>query len=267
MRVKLVLIGDRGERTVYRLKKVPTVIGRGRDADLTLAHPLASRHHCELYEVEGTLCVRDLGSLNGTFVGDFRVTEAALESGDILTIGGARFEVVVDKEAEPLMPPPAAVSGPAAPKQEADVTEPVMFEPEVLESEIMEPEVAAPDLVEPDVVEPDVIEPEIIEPEFAAQPKPDEPEELDELDFADVDPAQATPAASAKPETKPAKPAKPPGPQAKTQPVSKSTPKDAKAAPKDDAAPSQINLAGLGEDEPKHVSTDDSGLNSFLRKL
>ena len=54
MRVKLVLITDQGERTVYRLKKLPTIVGRGRDADLTLAHPLASRHHCELYEVEGT---------------------------------------------------------------------------------------------------------------------------------------------------------------------------------------------------------------------
>jgi len=231
MRVKLVLIGDQGERTVYRLKKVPTVIGRGRDADLTLAHPLASRHHCELYEVEGTLCVRDLGSLNGTFVGDFRVTEAALESGDILTIGGARFEVLVDKEAEPLMPPPASslASPAAAPQQQAEVADP------------------------------EVIEPEIVEPEIA---EPIEAEELEELDFAEIEPVETTPTVSAKPETKPAPAPKSPSPQPKTQPVNKSKPKDAPAS-----SQSRIDLAALGEEAPNPISTDDSGLSSFLKKL
>lgn len=72
-------------------------IGRGREAKLTLAHALVSRIHCELYEVDGVLCIRDLGSLNGTYVGDVRVTEAALESGDILSVGAFQFELIIEE--------------------------------------------------------------------------------------------------------------------------------------------------------------------------
>jgi len=232
MRVKLVLLGDHGERTVYRLKKLPTVIGRGRDADLTLAHPLASRHHCELYEVDGTLCVRDMGSLNGTFVGDFRVTEAALESGDILVIGGGKFEVLVEKDAEPLLPPTAP--------QESAATAPARAE----------------------TIEPATIEPEILEPEVAdAEPADD----VEELDFAEVEPVEITPTVPVKPEAKPSPPAKPQSPQPKAeQPKAKPT-----TPPKDAAAPaeSKIDFSGLGQEPSDAVSTDDSGLNSFLKKL
>ncbi len=92
---KLFLVGDDPEPTVIKLKKLPMTIGRGKEADLTLAHPMISRLHCEFYEVEGTLCIRDLGSLNGTFVGEIRVNEAALESGDHLTVGSATFKLVI----------------------------------------------------------------------------------------------------------------------------------------------------------------------------
>jgi pSer/pThr/pTyr-binding forkhead associated (FHA) protein len=104
---KLVLVGDRQKPTVIKLKKLPMTVGRGKEADLTLAHPMVSRLHCELYEVEGTLCIRDMGSLNGTYVGDIRITEASLESGDLLTIGEATFKVVVGEGSseEALMPP------------------------------------------------------------------------------------------------------------------------------------------------------------------
>jgi pSer/pThr/pTyr-binding forkhead associated (FHA) protein len=104
---KLVLVGDEPKPTVIKLKKLPMTIGRGKEADLTLAHPMVSRLHCEFYDVEETLCIRDLGSLNGTFVGDIRVNEAALESGDQLTIGSATFKLVLGNEPvdDELMPP------------------------------------------------------------------------------------------------------------------------------------------------------------------
>jgi pSer/pThr/pTyr-binding forkhead associated (FHA) protein len=105
---KLILIDPGAEkRKAVRVRKLPMTVGRGRDADLTLAHPMVSRLHCELYETEGTLCLRDLESLNGTFVGDTRVTEVSLESGDILTIGSAKFELVIDAE-DPILVPPQA---------------------------------------------------------------------------------------------------------------------------------------------------------------
>ena len=95
LQAKLVKVGDGQKSTTIRLRKLPITVGRGREADLTLIHPMISRIHCEFYEVDGTLCIRDMGSMNGTFVGDIRITEAALESGDRLTLGDVTFEVIV----------------------------------------------------------------------------------------------------------------------------------------------------------------------------
>lgn len=116
IKAKLVMVGDQQKPTVIKIKKLPMTIGRGKEADLTLAHPMISRLHCELYEVEGTLCIRDMGSLNGSFVGDVRVTEAALESGDLLTIGAATFKLVVgdDKAGDDEIMPPAAAASKAS---------------------------------------------------------------------------------------------------------------------------------------------------------
>jgi pSer/pThr/pTyr-binding forkhead associated (FHA) protein len=68
---------------------LPAIIGRSRTTDVTLAHPLVSRQHCELYEADGKLMLRDLGSLNGTFVGDTRLCEQPLpiQSGERFTVG------------------------------------------------------------------------------------------------------------------------------------------------------------------------------------
>ncbi len=97
MNAKLVLVGKSDKPTVVKVKKLPMTLGRGREADLTIAHPTVSRLHCELYEIDETLCVRDMGSLNGTFVGDVRITEASLESGDELIVGSARFKLLIDE--------------------------------------------------------------------------------------------------------------------------------------------------------------------------
>ena len=68
------------------------IIGRSRHTDLTLGHPLVSRQHCEVFEANGMLMVRDLGSLNGTFVGDSRLAEQAMpvKPGDLFTVGPSR---------------------------------------------------------------------------------------------------------------------------------------------------------------------------------
>ena len=104
MDAKLVLLGDKSKPTVLKLKKLPITLGRGREAGLTVAHPMISRQHCEFYEVENTLCIRDLSSLNGTFVGGIRIEEASLESGDVLMIGSTEFKVEISED-QALMPP------------------------------------------------------------------------------------------------------------------------------------------------------------------
>ena len=92
MEAKLIVVAGEAKEGEYKLR-LPTVVGRSRTTDLTLGHPLVSRQHCELYEADGVLMVRDLGSLNGTFVGETRITgEVSLEPGSLLTIGAVTFK-------------------------------------------------------------------------------------------------------------------------------------------------------------------------------
>src|SRR5437773_11063101 len=106
--VKLVVVGGDVKTTEIKLK-LPSTIGRGRGASIVLPHPLISRQHCELYEAGGRLMVRDLGSLNGTFVNNQRVTEAAIAPGELLTVGTVTFRAVYEAE-EPIGAAPGAKS-------------------------------------------------------------------------------------------------------------------------------------------------------------
>ncbi len=93
MKAKLLVVGGDAKAVEINLN-LPVIIGRGREATLTLPHPLVSRKHCELFEADGTLMVRDLGSLNGTYVGSQRVTESELPPGELLTIATINFRAV-----------------------------------------------------------------------------------------------------------------------------------------------------------------------------
>ncbi|MCA9176497.1 MAG: FHA domain-containing protein [Planctomycetales bacterium] len=93
MRAKLVVIGGDTKTPEVELR-LPAILGRGREATLTLPHPLVSRQHCEIYEQSGQLMVRDLGSLNGTFIANERINEAPLANGQLLTVGTVTFRAV-----------------------------------------------------------------------------------------------------------------------------------------------------------------------------
>ncbi len=72
MNVDLLVYKD-GEPLKTVSVTLPVIIGRGRNATFTIKHPLLSREHCEVFEENGAVQVRDLDSLNGTFVDDSRV--------------------------------------------------------------------------------------------------------------------------------------------------------------------------------------------------
>lgn len=104
MEAKLIVVGGEVKATEIKLK-LPTIIGRGKGATLLLPHPLVSRQHCEIYEDNGQLVVRDMGSLNGTFVNNTRLTEPVyLPSGDLLTIGDVTFRA--EYTSDPNLQPP-----------------------------------------------------------------------------------------------------------------------------------------------------------------
>ena len=90
---KLVVVG--GETHYQEVVLVfPSIIGRCKDCDIVLRHPLVSRRHCEISSSGTGLKVRDLGSLNGTFVGRERITERDLRPGELLTIGTVTFRAI-----------------------------------------------------------------------------------------------------------------------------------------------------------------------------
>lgn len=95
--VKLVVVGGEAKSKEVQLK-LPTIIGRGREGvSLTLPHKLVSRKHTELFEQEGQLFVRDLGSLNGTYVNSQRIAESQpLKPNELLTLGNVTFRAVYD---------------------------------------------------------------------------------------------------------------------------------------------------------------------------
>ena len=74
--------------------ELPVVIGRGTDSTLTIKHPLLSRRHCEVYSENDQVFVKDLASLNGTFVNDARVeTSLPLTPGSQLKLGTVEIQV------------------------------------------------------------------------------------------------------------------------------------------------------------------------------
>ena len=71
----------------HPLTKSRTVIGRGSDADITIADTGTSRKHVEILWDGQTAMVRDLGSTNGSKLDGAPVKKAALTTGSVIRIG------------------------------------------------------------------------------------------------------------------------------------------------------------------------------------
>lgn len=71
----------------HSIARSRTVIGRGSDADITIADAGSSRRHAEILWDGERAMMRDLGSTNGTKVNGQKVREARLESDTTITIG------------------------------------------------------------------------------------------------------------------------------------------------------------------------------------
>jgi pSer/pThr/pTyr-binding forkhead associated (FHA) protein len=72
----------------FILKSLPAQIGRGPDCSIALDADLnISRKHAEIYEWNGMLRLRDLGSLHGTMINEVQVKDQALSPGDRIIMG------------------------------------------------------------------------------------------------------------------------------------------------------------------------------------
>jgi len=85
----------------------PVSVGKSPDNQLQLDDLTVSRYHLELSISGGEIEVRDLESLNGTFVGDVRVTRARVRPGMTLTVGSIKLLLLAqERDAVSVIPEP-----------------------------------------------------------------------------------------------------------------------------------------------------------------
>jgi pSer/pThr/pTyr-binding forkhead associated (FHA) protein len=88
----LVVVRGPNAGSRFLLDREVTTIGRHPDADIFLDDVTVSRRHAELHHTDQGVVVRDLGSLNGSYVNGERVDERLLVTSEELQIG--RFKLL-----------------------------------------------------------------------------------------------------------------------------------------------------------------------------
>ncbi|MEO8431387.1 MAG: FHA domain-containing protein [Acidobacteriota bacterium] len=93
-KVSLAVIAGPEAGRIFPVDKPRVIIGR-QDADVSVEDPEVSRQHAAIEIAGDRVLLLDLGSTNGTFVGDERVTEIALENQSEFSVGGSTLMLIV----------------------------------------------------------------------------------------------------------------------------------------------------------------------------
>lgn len=107
MKVNLVYFRRNGQRKDILVQKPLSVLGRRDDCDVRIPLMGVSRQHCEVTVAGGKVTVKDLGSSNGTFVNQQRITEQDVKGGDLIQMGSVVLTLQVDGEPSAITPPTA----------------------------------------------------------------------------------------------------------------------------------------------------------------
>ncbi|MFM8378133.1 MAG: FHA domain-containing protein [Planctomycetia bacterium] len=105
MNVRFVVTKPASKATTFPVR-LPLLVGRSEEAKFRIQQDRVSRKHCEFFEQDGGVYLRDLGSTNGTFLnGELLETSAKvpLEPGAVVKVGSLEFRVEFDA-AEPATP-------------------------------------------------------------------------------------------------------------------------------------------------------------------
>jgi pSer/pThr/pTyr-binding forkhead associated (FHA) protein len=81
-------------RRMHDLGDEVVTVGRGQESDIFLDDVTVSRKHAEIMHGDGGYRIRDVGSLNGTYVNRVRVDAVDLRNGDEIQVGKYRFRFV-----------------------------------------------------------------------------------------------------------------------------------------------------------------------------
>jgi pSer/pThr/pTyr-binding forkhead associated (FHA) protein len=105
MEVKLIVADGKAKGRVIPLPPTVFLIGRGTQCHLRPHCTRVSKLHCGIAQWAGKVVVRDLKSVNGTFVNDQRIQgEVRIHDGDRLRVGSLSFTFQVKVAGEDLLP-------------------------------------------------------------------------------------------------------------------------------------------------------------------
>ena len=97
--IALVVVDGASRGVRVRVEGQKARVGTSEGSTLRLTDRLVSRIHCELEVGAVAVTLRDLGSTNGTFIGDVRVRDVELRAGAAIRCGGTTF--MIEAAAEP----------------------------------------------------------------------------------------------------------------------------------------------------------------------
>jgi hypothetical protein len=101
--------------------ETPVTVGRASDNTVSLDDPAISGRHFSVRGEGRRITLQDLGSTNGTYLNGKRITQAAMQAGDVIAVGEIEFTLEGDAiETPPRAAKPEPASGPGtAPPQPA----------------------------------------------------------------------------------------------------------------------------------------------------
>lgn len=99
MTMMLLKVHEREEPSAYRIERFPCVIGRSQRCDIRIGDLTVSQRHVELIvEEDGVYILRDLGSTNGIFVGNERITSLKITENESVRLGSIRVDFIVEED-------------------------------------------------------------------------------------------------------------------------------------------------------------------------
>ena len=98
---KVILMYNKKVLDQFELQQGDTKIGRRPGSDIVVDNMAVSGEHANIFTIGDDSFIQDLGSTNGTFVNNKRVTKHHLRHGDVITIGKHSLSYVNEGQIKP----------------------------------------------------------------------------------------------------------------------------------------------------------------------
>jgi len=99
MRVTLAVLEGKDSGRMFRVERPSIVIGRG-EGDIQLDDAEVSRRHVRLTVHDTRVVLHDLGSTNGTFVEETKISESEIENRAEFRVGATRLMLILSEEGD-----------------------------------------------------------------------------------------------------------------------------------------------------------------------